>query len=66
MNSIFRKTLIASSLSIILSTAAVAEDDYKSTIDGTSADEMRLNNQEDNSSNGSSDSNNDYQETIDG
>lgn len=66
MNSIFRKTLIASSLSIILSTAAVAEDDYKSTIDGTSADEKGLNNQQDNSSNNRSDSNQNYSETIDG
>lgn len=66
MNSIFRKTLIASSLSVILSTAAIAEDDYKTTIDGTTADEKQLNSQQDNSSKYRSESNQNYQETIDG
>lgn len=36
MNSIFRKTLIATALSTILTTAAIAAEDYQETIDGKS------------------------------
>ncbi len=66
MNSIFRKTLIASSLSLILSTVAIAEEDYQDTIDSDTAGQSRLDSQQDNSSNSRSDSNQNYSETIDG
>lgn len=38
MNSIFRKTLIATALSTILTTAAIAAEDYQETIDGDISD----------------------------
>ncbi|WP_014707910.1 PRC-barrel domain-containing protein [Methylophaga nitratireducenticrescens] len=37
MNSIFRKTLIASALTAMFSTGAIAADDYSKTIDGSDA-----------------------------
>lgn len=37
MNSIFRKTLIASALTAMFSTTAIAADDYSKTIDGSDA-----------------------------
>ncbi len=66
MNSIFRKTLIATALSTILSTAAIAEEDYQETIDSDTAGQSRHDSQQDNSSNSRTDSNQNYSETIDG
>lgn len=50
MNSIFRKTLIASALTAMFSTGAIAADDYSKTIDGSEANNQGEMQQNDSSS----------------
>lgn len=50
MNSIFRKTLIASALTAIFSSGAIAADDYSKTIDGSDASKQGEMQQNDSSS----------------
>ena len=64
MNSIFRKTLIASAISLIFSTAAFAADDLQDTIDGTVTDEQSIINKQPSSDGDAAVKNNNYGESA--